>query len=892
MKSTNQLSPLVRRAGLSMPVLLLMTFMQAGAAHAQNVWSNGTGNGNWSLASNWSGGQPLTPNTAAIGASGNGTAGPRLAVNRTIMNLTMSAKYVDLAAILTVTNNVTISGGRLFGTSRMMAKTLAFSGGTIETTVRGMNTVTLSGTAEVKSNGTLDAPAGNFTQTDSAIMAGTVNAADYAISSGTISGTVNAATFSITGGEVTGTVNARTSFDLQDADGGTITGTLGGAGTLNKTTASVVTLSGNNTYSGDTIITNGELIVIGSIASRKVLLSGGKLQAHGGSAIGDSVDIDVTGTGTFDLATRESIGSLSGSSTGTINVNAQDLDIAGSGDTTTFAGIISGTGGLIKSGTDHLTLTGTSSFTGATTINGGLLTVNGVHTATSLTTINSGGSLGGTGMLSDTTVASGGMIGPGNSIGTLNIAGTFTAAAGSTYDVEVASDGTSDRIAVAGSAVLQGGNVKVRSTAIAGQFGITPSEFTILSATGGITGTFNAAVDTSAVAFFNGSLNYATANEVKLVLTRNDIALADVAQTGNQRNTAEAVSALDMAHPIYAGIMAMSSTEAQSAYEQLSGEGYASASQEMVATAGLVSQAGVDRVQQTFDVLDSAGASSYMPGGYVASGAPQGSAWMSAYGARSTIGAGNGTSGLNADAGGLLGGLDGDLGDWRLGAMLGYGQSVSQVAALGTTVKSNDYTVGAYAGREWGSLQLVLGASYTRHDLAGTRNLALPSVQSLNSSYQADSTQFYGQLANEFNFGAVSIEPYAGLQYVRTHAGAFTEKGGNAALSAATRTTNDFFTRLGLRGAVQFVLGDDMLLKLGAGLGWKRSFADTALASNSLAGAGFVVAGATRDQDALSLETSVALDLSEALALKLDYAGEMSLNTHTHQVRARLTARF
>ena len=141
----------------------------------------------------------------------------------------------------------------------------------------------------------------------------------------------------------------------------TFSGRISGAGglTLNATGGSL-TLSGNNTYTGDTAITGGKVIT-----------------SHV-SALGNNSAISLSNTtgAQLQLNNHLSVGSVAGGgstgghlvlSTGTVlSTGARNTD-------TSFAGAISGGGGLTKTGTGTWTLTSNGSYTGATTVNAGSL---------------------------------------------------------------------------------------------------------------------------------------------------------------------------------------------------------------------------------------------------------------------------------------------------------------------------------------------------------------------------------------------------------------------------------------------------------------------------------------------------------------------------------------
>jgi autotransporter-associated beta strand protein len=109
-------------------------------------------------------------------------------------------------------------------------------------------------------------------------------------------------------------------------------------------------LSGNNTYTGPTI------------------LSAGTLSLAGGNAIADTGAV-IVDAGTLDVQNNETIGSLAGA--GNVVLNA-DLTTGDATDTT-YSGVISGPGALVKQGAGSFTLSGPSSYTGSTTLSAGTL---------------------------------------------------------------------------------------------------------------------------------------------------------------------------------------------------------------------------------------------------------------------------------------------------------------------------------------------------------------------------------------------------------------------------------------------------------------------------------------------------------------------------------------
>src|SRR5260221_3653666 len=95
----------------------------------------------------------------------------------------------------------------------------------------------------------------------------------------------------------------------------------------------------------------------------------------GSAAIADASDVRVGSGATFNLAAGETVGSIAGA--GNVTLNANTLTAGGSNATTTYSGVMSGTGGLTKAGTGTLTLNGTNTYSGTTNVSAGTMSVNG-----------------------------------------------------------------------------------------------------------------------------------------------------------------------------------------------------------------------------------------------------------------------------------------------------------------------------------------------------------------------------------------------------------------------------------------------------------------------------------------------------------------------------------
>ncbi|MEN3368683.1 MAG: fibronectin-binding autotransporter adhesin [Verrucomicrobiota bacterium] len=295
------------------------------------------------------------------------------------------------------------------------------------TTVSGTNTYTgsttiSSGTLQVNANNALGTVATGTTVSSGATLK--LNGVNYSTAEGL---TLNGSGIS-NGGALTnsgtstfaGAINIATNATISPG-GGTlnltggiakngITLTIAGGGTLNITTNGItggspnsdlvidgttVVLSAANSYNGPTTVQNSGTLKLGN---SDVLPTS------------PQTPLTVNTSSVFDLASyNDGVASLSGDNTAivknsTVGTTSTFAVNPGSGVSTTFAGVISGTNGgtqgniaLQKTGAGEFTLTGVNTYSGATTISGGTLTADSSSGnalgSTSSIVVNSGGTL-------------------------------------------------------------------------------------------------------------------------------------------------------------------------------------------------------------------------------------------------------------------------------------------------------------------------------------------------------------------------------------------------------------------------------------------------------------------------------------------------------------------
>jgi autotransporter-associated beta strand protein len=229
-------------------------------------------------------------------------------------------------------------------------------------------------------------------------------------------------------------------------------GTFGNFNLLVNNSAGTVTLS--DSISGPGSITlNGNILVLSAVNSYTggTTVTAGTLQLGVSGALAATGAVAVNG-GTLDVnGTTQTISDLSGAA-GTITMGGGSLTF-GTAVSTTFGGVISETGNLIKQGSGTVILAGNNSFTGTTNINDGILLVNG--TLAGPVIVNPGATLGGSGTIGNT-VTNNGTVSPGSVLAILTIQGDYNVGANATTNIAINPQGQNARIAVQGTANIDG----------------------------------------------------------------------------------------------------------------------------------------------------------------------------------------------------------------------------------------------------------------------------------------------------------------------------------------------------------------------------------------------------------------------------------------------------
>jgi outer membrane autotransporter protein len=269
--------------------------------------------------------------------------------------------------------------------------------------------------------------------------------------------------------------------------------------------------------------------------------------------------------------------------------------------------------------------------------------------------------------------------------------------------------------------------------------------------------------------------------------------------------------------------------------------------------------------------------------------------WMRGYGAwLKSDGDGN-AAGTRQRLGGVLFGADAPVGDaaTRLGVLFGYGAGSVTSRDRGSSADTDDYHLGLYGGRQWGTLGLRFGSALTLRDADTTRTATFPGfTTTMNGRQRLLTSQTFGELGVATRFGGVSLEPFAAAAYVHVE-GLSDHESGTAALNILDNNADVGFTTLGARIGSDITTGA-MPLSVRAMLGWRHAFGDVTPEVRQAfdAGSAFTVAGTPIAEDAVVAEAGFDLRFSPTGVLGFSYIGQFGDGTTDQSGRIDLRWAF
>ena len=621
-----------------------------------------------------------------------------------------------------------------------------------------------------------------------------------------------------------------------------------------------------------------------------------------------------------------------GAGTGTLNFNHTSTNYV-------FAPVISGNGAVnVLAGVT--TLTANNTYTGATTINGGALIVNG-SIASSSTTVNSGAALLGSGTVGATVINSGGFLVPGpvGTPGTMTVSGNLAFQSGALYVVQV-NPTTASNTNVSGTASLAG---TVGAVFLPGNYMV--SSYPILTAAGGLTGTFGGLVTSGLGPGFQTSLSY-TGNTAFLNLKAQLVPEPPTTppttptppttippvpglpplppQTSAPPLPTFTVNELNVGHaidnffnnggalpPAFVPLFNLTGNNLTSALDQLSGEAATGAQKvafqltdqflNLMLDPFVDGRSGVggtdhpalgfapERETMPPDIALAYASVFKAPQKAVPIYEPRWTVWGAGYGGSNrTTGdvALIGSHDLSARTVGLAGGFDYRLTpDTVVGlAFAGGGTNWSLSQGLGGG-KSDAFQAGLYGATKYGPAYLAAAFAFANHWMSTDR---LAFGDHLTADFNAQS--YGGRLEGGYRFATpfAGITPYAAIQAQSFHTPSYTETGAipsGFALNFNGRDATDTRSELGARFDRVLAVYSNAVLALRARVAWAHDWvSDPTLTPlfQALPGASFIVNGALLPQNAALASAGGELRFGNGITLLAKFDGEFASHSSTY----------
>ena len=725
-----------------------------------------------------------------------------------------------------------------------------------------------------------------------------------------------------TGGHAGGQGTAGTAGGSTGAGGGG----GGGSGTTSSTSYTTNNPGGAGNATGGTGGSGGDGVT-NNVGSQGPGSDGG-FGGAGGAANGGAIYVATGGTLTIlnaGISGAAVVGGAGGSAgigagpssfngtagaTGTaagagIFLSGVTASIGVSASTVTYANTIGGTGlttggvntAIIKTGIGTLVLSAANTYTGNTNVDGGTLVVNGTAVNSAQTIVNSGGTLAGIGTVRGTKINAGGTFAPGSgtAASTMSVNGNLAFQSGAIYLVQV-DPTTASRANVTGTATLNGAAV----TANYANGTYIAKKYTILNATGGVSGTFSGVTNTNLPSDFSATLSYDTNNAFL------NLAMSASGNV-NQHNVSNALSNYFNTN---GSIPVVFTGLTPSGLTQISGETVTGSQQTtfnaMTQFMGVMTDpfaggrgdqgpgpnGAIGYADETLAYAakrnpNNALAAIYTKAPPVPAARPSWSVWAAGFGGSQTTDGNAAALGSNNTTSSVYGTAVGA--DYRFSpstiagfSMAGGGTTFSVVN--GGSGRSDLFQAGGFVRHTIGAAYITGALAYGWQHVITNRTLTVAGVDQLRASFDANT--FSGRLEGGYRFISpwmgIGITPYAAAQFTNVNLPGYAESavtGANTfALRFGSQSVTDTRSELGLRTDRAYALADG-IFTLCSRFAWAYDFnpgRSVGATFQTLPGASFVVNGARQAENSALTTLAAEMKWKNGWSAGASFEGEFS----------------
>jgi outer membrane autotransporter protein len=499
-------------------------------------------------------------------------------------------------------------------------------------------------------------------------------------------------------------------------------------------------------------------------------------------------------------------------------------------------------------------------------------------------------------------VTNAGLFQAGTATTPLQLTGNFTQLPSATLQVSVGGNGNASKFVIDGAAALAGTLALVPAT---GSFTMPDARYTILTASGGVSGAFSHATFTNALLAPNLTFD---PNDVVVTFTQLPVSAATSVPFGggtpNQRATAAALDNAVKANPAafaatLAGLDQMTAPQVRASLDRLSGENHAS----LPTIALLAGEQFVNQFQQQStlarlgDSATAAGRDAAAAGGRQQlaslSGAPSRDPWANlslpwgiwaaGYGQTGHLDGDGNTHGLSESVTGAAVGADYKVNPaLRVGLAVGYGSAAYSLDNGGGSGDVNYTQAGVYSGYTKGPVYLDGMVGVAVGDGSSTRDASLPGSPA-QAHADVSSTEVLGGIEAGYRLPltqALTLTPFAGLSFGTVWQNSFTESGAGARdLATQNQSQSSVKSTLGARLAADVPVSR-WLVASSIQVGWSHEFASpdrsTTASFVGLPSTEFTVAGARVPGNSAMVAVGLSTRVSAGGSFNLHYDGYFS----------------
>jgi len=816
-----------------------------------------------------------------------------------------------------ITSNVVVSGTGTFNN---------FAGSTV------IGTVNASGT-RVNNNGTISGlvtnTGGDFVNATTGHLNGGVTITGGQLNTtGAIAGGLTNSAVVIAMGTISGAIANFGSFN--------VSGVLSSDSTFTNASTALLNLNSSTSYTATGLVTNSGAITVANQANLTATAGGitntatGTITVASGGTVNDDLNNAglVINNGAYNANVATNTGTIANAATWTGNVTSNATGIVNNGiwagnvlaNTGTIVNNLTWTGTIANAGTFNNSsgatvsglVTNSGSVVNAGTLGGGLTNTAGTTTDTGSIagTVNvTGGTLTGNGMVANLAVGSGGTFAPGNGTpGTsMTVTGNLAFASGALYLVQI-NPATASLANVTGTATLGGATVN----AIYANGSYVAKQYTILSAAGGVSGTFNSLINTNLPSAFKASLGY-DGHDAYLNLALNYLLPTGSGLNVNQKNVG---SALVGFFDRNGGIPLVFGALTPAGLTQASGELATGTQQATFSAMNLfmgvmtdpflggrgnpvtppaASQYASDTDASGDKPRSSAERDAY---GSIAEAMPRNnlfdprwSIWAAGFGGSQTTD-GNAALGSNITTSRVFGTAVGADYLFSPATMAGFslaggGTNFNIANGLGTG-RSDLFQAGAFVRHTVGAAYVTGALAYGWQEVITNRTVSIAGIDQLQAKF--NSNAFSGRFESGYRFATpwIGVTPYAAGQFTTYNLPAYAEQaivGANTfALAYSAKSVTDARSEIGVRTDKSWAMPDSIFTLRGR-FAWAHDYnTDRSIGATfqTLPGASFVVNGAAHSPDKALTIASAEVKWRGGFSLAGTFEGEFSNNSSSY----------